>query len=157
MSAVIKTDGIIRPMSPDDLDAVMEIETGIYDFPWTRGIFYDCMRVGYECHVYEESGTVMAYSVLSHGASEAHVLTVCVAPEQQRRGLGRMMMEHMIDLARAHGVDTILLEVRPSNSGAIRLYHDLQFNQIGIRPDYYPAHDGREDAVVMARNLFPDN
>jgi len=155
MSAVIKTDGAIRPMLPADLDAVMEIETTIYDFPWTRGIFYDCMRVGYLCHVYEEQGIIMAYSVLSCGAGEAHILTVCVDPPQQRRGLGRMMMEHMIDLALAQGTETILLEVRPSNHGAIRLYHELQFNEIGIRPDYYPDHHGREDAVVMARTLFP--
>lgn len=155
MSAVIKTgtDGI-RPMTPMDLDAVMAIETAIYPFPWTRGIFSDCMRVGYQCHVFQQYNEVVAYSVLSIAAAEAHVLTVCVRPDIQRQGLGRLMMENMLELAKQGGVETILLEVRPSNTGAIRLYHDLQFNEVGVRPDYYPAEDGREDALIMARSLI---
>ena len=143
-------------MSPEDLDAVMEIETSIYDYPWTRGIFLDCMRVGYQCHVYQQEHDIKAYSVLSIGAAEAHVLTLCVRPDSQQQGLGRMMMEHMIELASQGGAETILLEVRPSNTPAIHLYHQLGFNEVGSRPDYYPTPEGREDALIMARSLLAD-
>lgn len=157
MSAVINISyDRIRAMSPEDLDAVMEIETAIYTYPWTRGIFLDCMRVGYQCHIYQQDHEIKAYSVLSIGASEAHVLTLCVRPDSQQQGLGRMMMEHMIELAKQAGAEIILLEVRPSNTHAIHLYQQLGFNEVGSRPDYYPAADGREDALIMARSLLSD-
>jgi ribosomal-protein-alanine N-acetyltransferase len=157
MSAVIKTSqDRIRAMTEADLDAVMAIETAIYEFPWTRGIFQDCMRVGYRCHIYQQDHDIKAYSVLSVGAAEAHVLTLCVRPDSQKQGLGRMMMEHVIELARQAGAETMLLEVRPSNEHAIRLYHQLGFNEVGIRPDYYPSAEGREDALIMARSLLSD-
>jgi ribosomal-protein-alanine N-acetyltransferase len=157
MSAVINmSPDRIRSMDPEDLDEVMEIETAIYDYPWTRGIFLDCMRVGYQCHVYQQDYEIKAYSVLSLGVAEAHVLTLCVRPDSQQQGLGRMMMEHMIELARQAGAETILLEVRPSNMYAIRLYQQLGFNEVGSRPDYYPAAGGREDALIMARSLLSE-
>ena len=157
MSAVIKmSPGRIRNMTAADLDQVMAIETDIYDYPWTRGIFQDCMRVGYLCHVLEQDDGVKAYSVLSVGVAETHVLTLCVRPDSQRQGLGRMMMEHMLELASQAGAETMLLEVRPSNEAAIRLYHQLQFNEVGTRPDYYPSADGREDALIMGRSLLTD-
>ncbi len=154
MSAMVEPDRFgVRPMTTDDLDAVMAIETAIYDYPWTRGIFRDCLRVGYDCQVYVEDDAVLAYSVLSLAVHEAHVLTVCVHPEHQGQGLGRMMMNMMIHKARRAGAETILLEVRPSNHRAIGLYHSLGFNEVGLRPAYYPAREGREDALVMARSL----
>ena len=157
MSAVIEMSlGQIRNMTEADLDEVMAIETDIYDYPWTRGIFQDCMRVGYLCHVLEQDDGIKAYSVLSIGVAEAHVLTLCVRPDSQRQGLGRMMMEHMLELASQAGVETMLLEVRPSNAAAIQLYHQLQFNEVGTRPDYYPSAEGREDALIMARSLLSE-
>ena len=157
MSAVIEVSlGRILNMTEADLDEVMAIETEIYEYPWTRGIFLDCMRVGYLCHVLEQDDAIKAYSVLSIGVAEAHVLTLCVRPDSQRQGLGRMMMEHMLELATQAGAETILLEVRPSNVSAIRLYHQLQFNEVGMRPDYYPTAEGREDALIMARSLLSE-
>ena len=152
MSAVIKPDsGVLRSMTPADVEEVMAIEKAIYPYPWTRGIFFDCIRVGYQCRIFQRDGKIKAYAVLSIGVEEAHILTVCVHPDSQRQGLGRMMMEHMIELAKEGGAKIILLEVRPSNEGAIRLYQELKFNEVGVRPDYYPADDGREDALIMAR------
>ncbi len=151
---MIEPDGFgVRAMTVDDLDAVMAIETAIYDYPWTRGIFRDCLRVGYDCQVDEEDCRLLAYSVLSVAVHEAHVLTVCVHPERQGQGLGRMMMNMMMHKARRAGAETMLLEVRPSNVRAIGLYHSLGFNEVGLRPDYYPAPGGREDALIMARSL----
>ncbi len=154
MSAMIEPPVAgIRNMTPDDLDQVMAIETAIYPFPWSRGIFHDCIRVGYRCHVFDEDGEIRAYSVSSMGAGESHILTVCVHPDFQGQGLGQMMMTHMIDEARQAGVETMLLEVRPSNTRAITLYHKMKFNEVGVRPDYYPAEQGREDALIMALQL----
>lgn len=143
----------LRPMTEYDLPAVMDIELVVYPYPWTRGIFRDCLHVGYCCWVYEEQGKLQAYGVMSIGAGEAHILNLCVRPQSRRRGLARMMLAHLLDVARAHKADTSLLEVRPSNRPALRLYHDMGYNEVGTRKAYYPSDDGREDALIMARAL----
>ena len=150
MSAVLKPNAVrLRPMLDVDLDAVNAIEQATYDFPWTRGIFQDCMRVGYSCWVLEEGDQVLAYGIMSVGGGEAHILTIVVDEEYRGHGLGRKLLRHLISLARQRGVDTVFLEVRPSNLAAIKLYHSLGFSEIGIRKDYYPSEKGREDALVM--------
>jgi len=146
----------LRPMREADLEDVARIEAGAYEFPWTLGIFRDCLRAGYGCWVLAHAAEVVGYAVLSVAAGEAHVLNVCVDVAQQRQGHGRRLMKRLIDLARWHQAQRIFLEVRPSNHGAILLYHDLGFNEIGRRPNYYPAKGGREDALVMAMELVGD-
>jgi ribosomal-protein-alanine N-acetyltransferase len=155
MSAVVRTDADgLRPMTLDDLDEVMAIETRAYRHPWTHGIFRDCLHVGYCCWVYQEHGELVAYGVMAVGAGEAHLLNLCVRPESRRQGLGRMFLVHMIDLAIAHQAATLLLEVRPSNRAALRLYRAMGFSEVGIRKGYYPTHTAhREDAIVMGRDL----
>jgi len=150
MSAVLKPSCHVRPMSEDDLDDILAIEQATYQFPWTRGIFRDCLHVGYCCWVYVEDGTIKAYAVMSIGASEAHLLTIVVHPQFRGQGLGRMLVTHVLNMACSHGAETVLLEVRPSNDAAIQLYQQLGFNEVGIRPNYYPAPNGREDALIMA-------
>ena len=153
MSAVLKPSSRLRPMSEDDLDDVMAIEQATYQFPWTRGIFRDCLHVGYSCWVYEEDRHIKAYAVMSIGAGEAHLLTIVVHPQSRGMGLGRMLVMHVLNMACTYGVDTVLLEVRPSNHAAIQLYSNLGFNEVGIRPNYYPAPNGREDALIMALSM----
>jgi ribosomal-protein-alanine N-acetyltransferase len=145
----------LRIMTADDLEQVAAIELAAYAYPWTHGIFRDCLRAGYDCIVLAHGIEVVGYGVLSAGAGEAHVLNVCVAPAQQGQGHGTRLMKRLIDLARWHRAERIFLEVRPSNTHAIRLYDQLGFNEIGKRPNYYPAKRGREDAVVMAMELLP--
>lgn len=156
MVAVVKDSyPALRPMREEDLDEVARIEGEAYEFPWTLGIFRDCMRAGYGCWVLSRpAGEIVGYGVLSVAAGEAHVLNVCVDTKEQSKGHGRRMMKRLIDLARWHQANRIFLEVRPSNPRAIALYHDLGFNEIGRRPNYYPARQGREDAVVMAMELL---
>ena len=144
----------LRPMKDADLADVAHIEAASYEFPWTLGIFRDCLRAGYGCWVLAHAADVVGYGVLSIAAGEAHVLNVCVAPHECGRGHGRRLMRRLIDLARWHQAQRIFLEVRPSNANAIALYHDLGFNEIGRRPNYYPAKNGREDALVMAMELL---
>jgi len=147
-------DWSMRPMRATDVDAVMEVELRAYPFPWTRGIFDDCLRAGYPAWLLHVEGQLAGYGVLSIAAGEAHVLNVCVDPALQGGGLGRRLFRALVEIARQHGAERIFLEVRPSNPHAIALYHDEGFNEIGRRPRYYPAHNGREDAIVMARELL---
>ena len=158
MSAVIKPQvPHVRPMPIDDLTEVLAIEIRAYEFPWTDGVFRDCLKAGYSLWVLESTLGIIGYGVLSAAAREAHILNLCVAPEHQGRGHGRRMLDRLIDLARWHQVERVFLEVRPSNHSAIALYHRSGFCEIGNRPSYYPAKGGRrEDAVVMARELFVD-
>ena len=154
MSAVLEQPAVrVRPMTEADLVTVMAIERAAYEFPWTEGIFRDCLRVGYCCWVLEEAGVLRGYGIMSVGGGEAHLLNLCIAPEVQRRGLGRRLLRHLLALARYHGASTVLLEVRKSNRRALRLYRGMGFREIGLRRDYYPAAQGREDALVLARRL----
>lgn len=146
----------LRPMREDDIDAVMEIETRAYPFPWTAGIFCDCLRAGYQAWLAERDGAIVAYGVLSIAAREAHVLNICVDPSAQGQGHGRRMVRTLIRVARTHRAERVFLEVRPSNPRAIGLYYEEGFNEIGRRPRYYPSHLGREDAIVMAMELLPE-
>ncbi len=143
----------IRPMMEIDLGEVAVIEQKSYAFPWSENIFRDCLRVGYTCRALDLAGQVIGYGVMSLGAGEAHILNVCVREEFRSRGFGRRLLEHLLERATASGVAEAFLEVRPSNLSAIRLYQHLGFEQIGIRRGYYQATDGREDAIVLKRDL----
>ena len=147
----------LRPLRESDLDAILAIEQRAYPFPWTRGIFRDCLAAAYPAWVLHEQGLPIGYGVISVAADEAHILNVCVAPERQGRGHGRHLLRALVKLAGDHGAVRIFLEVRPSNPAAIALYHDEGFNEIGRRPRYYPSKDGREDALVMAMELVGDD
>ncbi len=154
MSAVRETlFPALRPMQVEDVDAVHAIELQVYPFPWTEGIFRDCLLMGYCSWVVEQHDTVVGYGLMSTGAGEAHILNLCMRPEDQGKGLGRRMLEHLIALARHHKAQTVFLEVRPSNVVAFNLYHSLGFNEIGQRKSYYPAKNGREDAMILAKEL----
>lgn len=147
----------MRPMCDGDLDAIMAIERRAYPFPWTHGIFRDCLRADYPAWVLHSDGAIIGYGVLSVAADEAHVLNVCIDPQLQNAGHGRRLLRALLKVARGRGVQRVFLEVRPSNPAAIALYHDEGFNEIGRRPRYYPALNGREDAIVMAIELFDED
>lgn len=142
-----------RPMREEDLGAVLTIETRAYTHPWTPGIFRDCLRAGYSCWVLEVDDCLAGYGIISVAVGETHILNICIDPELHGRGLGRQMMEHLLKTARGHGAKLALLEVRPSNVHAIRLYESMGFSEVGQRKAYYPAHGGREDAIVMALGM----
>lgn len=154
MSAVTRPGPVsLRALRESDLNAVMAIELRGYPFPWTRGIFIDCLRAGYPGLAMERDGLLVGYGVLSIAADEAHVLNICIDPLAQSRGLGRQLLRALVQLAADRGAQRVFLEVRPSNTPALALYHSEGFNEIGRRPRYYPAAQGREDAVVMAIEL----
>lgn len=152
--AVARAGTHLRPMTVEDIEVIMTIERRAYEYPWSEGIFRDCLNVGYCCWVCEEGSTIAGYAVMSVGAGESHILNLCVRPESRRRGLGRRMLKHMLNIARGHQADTALLEVRPSNRDAIALYTTVGFNEVGIRKAYYPAANGKEDAIIFALSLL---
>lgn len=154
MSAVLKpAHPIFRPMNAEDIDAIMAIEPEIYPHPWTRGNFTDSLHAGYSCWAVEHGGELAGYAVLMMALDEAHLLNVSIAKAFQGRGLGRRLLEHLMEVARGHGGQTMFLEVRPSNTAACGLYESLGFNEISVRRGYYPAEKGREDAVLMGLAL----
>ncbi|HZH44628.1 MAG TPA: ribosomal protein S18-alanine N-acetyltransferase [Lysobacter sp.] len=145
----------LRPMREDDLERVHAIETLAYAFPWSMGIFRDCLRADYPAWVLLREDALVGYFLMSLAAGEAHVLNICIAPEWQGQGYGRRLLRALLQIARSRGAERVFLEVRPSNPAAIALYHSEGFNEIGRRPRYYPAFSGREDAIVMAMELLP--
>ncbi|HYA65710.1 MAG TPA: ribosomal protein S18-alanine N-acetyltransferase [Burkholderiaceae bacterium] len=139
------------PLAPGRIPKIMRLEQSIYPFPWTTGNFEDALRSGYSAWTLV-SGTddsIIAYAVAMLAVEEAHLLNLAVDPQLQRRGYGWKMLDWMARTMREYGARSLLLEVRPSNTEALRLYRQYGFEPIGIRRGYYPAHRGREDAIVM--------
>ena len=153
MSAQLDNLPDLRPMRAADLDRVMEVEPALYAHPWTRGNFDDSLTGGYSCRVVECGSALAGYGVLMIGVREAHLLNLSVATAWQRRGLGRMLLEHFVLVARASDAAQLLLEVRPSNRDARRLYVEFGFRDITVRRGYYPSGRGREDAILMGISL----
>jgi ribosomal-protein-alanine N-acetyltransferase len=146
----------LRPMVCADLDAVMRVERAAYPFPWTEGIFQDCLRGNYSCWLAEQGGEPIGHGVMSAAVGECHILNICVHPHWRGRRLGRTLLRQLLALGQEQGADTAFLEVRPSNEAAIALYRSEGFCEVGRRRGYYPANTGKEDAIIMARPLFAE-
>ena len=154
MSACLEQSIVVmRSLGMADLDNVLRIEKESYPFPWTRGIFSDCLRVGYSCWGMDYGDEFAGYSILTFGPEETHLLNICIDSEFRGMGLGLKLLNWSIEKACEARSKIIFLEVRPSNKRAIKVYDQRGFQQIGERPKYYPAHDGREDAYLMAMQL----
>ena len=155
MSAVLREPAErVEPMRPEDLAEVLAIEQAAYEFPWTHGNFIDSLRAGHSTWTMRDtSGSLIAYAVVMIALDEAHLLNLTVARSCQRFGFGWRMLEAMAENARSYGARSMLLEVRPSNVAAQKMYERYGFVRIGTRRGYYPARDGREDAIVMRVSL----
>lgn len=143
----------IETMTLADIDAVLAIEEAVQAFPWTRGNFTAALAAGYDGWVMCEAGRVIGFAVLMYAVDEAHLLVIGIAPDRQRQGRGRRLLEFVLGRARLAGMTRMILEVRPSNDAALTFYRRLGFAEIGRRRGYYPAHERREDAIVMAKDL----
>ena len=153
MSAVLKDAPRLVRMQDGDLGAVMAIESAIYTHPWTRGNFADSLRAGYQCWTWRLGGELLGYFVLLVVAEEGHLLNLSVAAAHQRAGHGSELLKQAMQLARNRGAQRLFLEVRPSNLAAKALYGRFGFREISVRPGYYPADGGREDALVLTLAL----
>jgi [ribosomal protein S18]-alanine N-acetyltransferase len=157
MSAVLKDDAADIPslarMREQEMEEVMAIEDTIYSHPWTRGNFVDSLRAGYQCCVLRLGPELIGYFVLMVAAGEAHLLNLSVAAARQRAGYGSLLLREAADHARSLGARSLFLEVRPSNRGAQVLYTRFGFKKVAVRRAYYPAVEGREDALVLTLQL----
>ena len=143
----------IRALQMRDLARVVVIEAASYDFPWSAGVFSDCLSVGYYCRVLDLRGRPAAYAVLSVAAGEAHILSLTVSPKYWGQGLGRLLLRDFLGHCHSHALSRVYLEVRPSNDVARLLYVSEGFALIGMRRRYYRSQDGREDAMLYALNI----
>lgn len=153
MSAVPIPQLHYRRMRSADLSEVAFLEKSLYAFPWSLGNFRDSVNAGYDCWTVTHGEAVIGYAVLMVALDEAHLLNIAIAAEWQNQGIGRDFLNHMIGVARAATCQIVYLEVRPSNLAARHLYRNLGFQQIAIRPEYYPAVSGREDALFLGLAL----
>jgi ribosomal-protein-alanine N-acetyltransferase len=153
MSAALEQAALeLRPMVADDIDDVHALEKSVFPHPWSRANFVDSLASGYDAWVLREpgEGRLAGYFLVMYAVDEAHLLDVAVSGERHGRGLGRYLLDRIAARARAKGMTSILLEVRPSNARALQVYERYGYTQIGRRKGYYPAHEGqREDAIVM--------
>lgn len=153
MSAVPKPRLEFQLMEIADLEAVAAAEQRIYPFPWTHGNFADSLAAGYRCWLCYQNDLMVAYAVVMEVLEEVHLLNISVVPQRQRSGVGSEFLEHLFSDARSRGANRMLLEVRPSNGSGRALYRRYGFTVIGHRRDYYPAAQGRENAIVMLLDL----
>ena len=141
-------------MQLSQLPQLLEVEARAHEFPWSEAMFRDCLLHGYACWtMLDEAGTVLGYAIFSMAAGECQILNLCVDPQHQRQGIARALLDHLLMMARAARINPVLLEVRVSNTAARALYRSAGFQQIGLRKQYYPAREGREDALVLALEL----
>lgn len=153
MSAVLAPHIEMLPMNASDLDDIVAIENTVYPFPWTRGNFADSLSAGYSAWVCRVGGELIGYVVVMMAVDEAHLLNISVEKRRQGMGFGARLLRHAMSVARTQGARTLLLEVRPSNAQALELYRHFGFVRIGLRKGYYPAQEGREDAMVLVHTL----
>lgn len=144
---------VFLPMTEVDLDWVVAEERDLHPFPWTRGNFADSLSAGYSAWVMKADGENAGYAVVLMVMDEAHLLNISVVRRMQGRKLGRQLLDFVAETARQRGATQLFLEVRPSNTAALALYAATGFQPIGRRKAYYPAAEGREDALVMRKCL----
>ena len=142
-----------RQMALEDISVVMQLENEVYQFPWTDRIFKDCIRVGYDCWLAYLENTVVAHAVISIAAGESHILNLSVTRNHQGKGIGKQFIQFLLNIARNKRAQIMMLEVRPSNIRAINCYSSAGFNEIGCRKDYYPAPNGKEDALLFDKQI----
>lgn len=143
-------DAVIRPLTAEDLPLVLALEAKGHANPWTPGNFNDALSSGYYMVVLEQQDRLVGYGIVQKILDEGHLLNITIDVALHGQGLGRLLLQHLLDYAEQH-TSTLFLEVRLSNSRAIALYQSAGFNEIGLRRNYYPARDGgREDALLMA-------
>jgi len=150
---MIDPDLTFRQMALEDICAVIQLENEVYQFPWTDRIFKDCIRVGYDCWLAHLGNTVVAHAVISIAAGESHILNLSVTRNHQGKGIGKQFIQFLLNIARNKRAQIMMLEVRPSNIRAINCYSSAGFNEIGCRKDYYPAPNGKEDALLFAKQI----
>ena len=149
-------DLLIARMQEIHLDSVMDIERRAYPFPWTRSMFTSSLKSKDDCLILLVDQRIVGYAIVSYILDEAHLLNICINPEFEGMGLGRVLLRQLVLIALEKKSVMFFLEVRSSHARAIGLYFSEGFNEVGVRPNYYPSNKGREDAILMTLDLSID-
>lgn len=144
-------------MTLSDLDEVMAVEVANYPVAWSKGVMKDCIKAGYQCIVVKQAENIVGYAFLLVNPDEAHLLNMCIDHSVQSLGIGRKLLNYLENICRYHQSKTFILEVRQSNPIAHALYQSFGFKDIGIRKNYYKTTEGRENAIVMKKQLTQHN
>ncbi len=143
-----------REMQQHDIAEVVAIEQAANQHPWSMKNFKDCLKAGHKAWVFvDDQQELIGYTIVQQVVDEVHLLNICVKPSLQGQGIGRKILDHVIDFANSVSSVLIVLEVRRSNDRAQQLYSQAGFNEMSVRKDYYPAKQGREDAILMGMDL----
>lgn len=148
---------IIRPMRIEDIDDVYAIEVKAYPAPWNRSLLSDCVMVGYDCRVLEKNDdhgkTMLGYIISRIASGSCHILNICVAKAHQNQGLGKFFLSQVLASLEERLLDTVILEVRPSNLAALALYKSFDFEVVELKKDYYVDINAKEDALVLRKKI----
>ena len=146
----------IEPLTPTDLDTIYAIEIAANNHPWQKNFFSSIFTKHHSNWVIKAKADqqIMGFAILQIVNDQGELLNIGIHPAAQRKGYGQALLSHLIAIAREKNLQTIFLEVRASNLKAQNLYRKLGFNEMTIRKNYYPSHKGREDAILMAKDIF---
>jgi len=152
LTTVMGMELSLRLLVPEDVSQVMELERSAHSHPWRQSSFEDCLKGRQKCWLAEHNQKLVGYVVITHAGGDAELLNIAVSPKFQRKGIGSTLLQHAISCVAGHA-DMLFLEVRISNRKAIELYSKEGFFELGNRKNYYPTHNGHEDALLMANQL----
>lgn len=141
-----------RPLDARDIASVMALESQVQTHPWRRSSYEDCLDGRHHCWLAEVDGELVGFVVVAWAGGDGELLNIAVAPQRQRQGVGECLLSLAVALVKPRA-SMLFLEVRLSNRNAIQFYEREQFFEVGHRPNYYPSTRGREDALILARQL----
>ena len=143
----------ISVLYEDELASIMPIENACHLFPTSEKLLSSCFSKRYHNAKLTVDGKIVGFYLAELVVDEFTLHNICVYPEVQGKGFGKVLLNHFIAKAESLGAVQLWLEVRESNVGAIALYEQQGFCVAGTRRNYYPAKDGREDALLMGLAL----
>ena len=140
-------------MEEKHIKDILCIENNSYGYPWSEKIFNDCLKNNYLCRVLVLDNVLIGFLISSIIQDECHIMNLCVDAKYRGSGYGRLILNKLHDEIATISCKTVFLECRPSNISAMNLYESEGYNEIGVRRNYYPAPNGYEDAVMLAKNV----
>ena len=140
-------------MIDDHIRDVIDIENDSYGYPWSEKIFFDCIKHNYLCKVLLLDNAVIGYLISSIVQNECHIMNLCIRKEFRGNSYGKYLLNELHEEVINSNCILVFLECRPSNLSALNLYKSEGYNEIGLRKNYYPAPNGYEDALMLAKNV----
>ena len=147
----------ITSLSESDVAVMMAIENSCHSHPMSQKNMLSCFGTRYFNYGLYQADSLIGFYLAEMAGPDFTLMDICIAPEYQGQGYAQQLLQHLIDQATMRNAESLFLEVRASNTAAIKLYEKCGFNEMGIRKNYYPAAQGREDAKLMGLMLLPFN